>query len=427
MRPTSVLATVALGVAGLSVVTAVGQRGGAFRASRDHPAINYSKGPTQNAVASLDRQLQEGAVTLEFGGRSGYLTAVLQALDIPVESQVIVFSKTSRQAPIIDSKNPRAVFFNDSVAVGWVRDGDVLEVAAQDQRQGVVFYSMNQTATTRPRFERNDQCLACHLSWDTLAVPGLQVLSVAPLAPNAYATGFVTDHRSPLEERWGGWYVTGAHGSVAHMGNVEVTNVTNPEATVGVVPAELESLDGLFDLDGYPSMHSDIVALMVLNHQVHLTNLITRLGWEARRVQFRESAPETGGEEIVAEAAAELVDYMLFVDEAPLSGPVRGTSGFAEGFSARGPRDSEGRSLRELDLERWLFRYPCSYMIYTGAFDALPMLARDAFYERMWEVLSGRETGAVYGRLSLSDRQAIVEILRDTKSDLPSYFATVTR
>ena len=110
---TSVLATVALGVAGLSVVTAVGQRGGAFRASRDHPAINYSKGPTQNAVASLDRQLQEGAVTLEFGGRSGYLTAVLQALDIPVESQVMVFSKTSRQAPIIDSKNPRAVFFND--------------------------------------------------------------------------------------------------------------------------------------------------------------------------------------------------------------------------------------------------------------------------------------------------------------------------
>ena len=258
-------------------------------------------------------------------------------------------------------------------------------------------------------------------------MPGLQVLSVAPLSsdPTAYATGFVSDHRSPLTERWGGWYVTGHVGSTAHMGNVEVTDVDDPDATSGNVPPRLDSLVGVFDLDGYPSEHSDVVALMVLEHQVGMTNLITRLGWEARRVEFRESAPD-GGLDLVTDAALQLVDYMLFVDEPPLPTKIVGSSGFAEYFSAREPRDSRGRSLRELDLERRLFRYPCSYMIYTDAFDALPDLAKDAVYARLWSVLSGQEPDTVYARLSRDDRQAIVEILRDTKTDLPAYFEDVT-
>ncbi len=438
MRPKTGIAAAAVVLAGLGAVTAVAQRGGAFRASRDHPAIEYSTGLVSNAVSELNRKIQEGTVQLEFEGRSGYLRSVLDALDIPVESQVTVFSQTSFQAPLITPQNPRAVFFTDTVAVGWVRDGEVMEVAAQDRQQGTIFYTLRQTAAETPQFTRNDQCLACHLSWDTLGVPGLQVLSVAPLSsdPNAYATGFVSDHRSRLEDRWGGWYVTGTHGSVAHMGNVEVTDVDEPESTVEKVPPELESLEGRFDLDGYPSAHSDIVALMVLEHQAHMTNLITRVGWEARRVLHREqmtassggrgSAENSGFRELIRDAAAELVDYLLFVDEAPLAWRIQGSSGFAEGFSARGPRDRHGRSLRELDLEQRLLRYPCSYMIYTEAFDALPDLAKDAIYERMWEVLSGQESEDPYTRLSLADRQAIVEILRDTKPDLPAYYQAVS-
>ena len=401
--------------------------GGVFRASRDHPAIAYSTGPVSNVVSALNERIQAGEVELQFQGRGGYLDSVLRALDVPVESQITVFSKTSRQASEITTTNPRAIFFADTVAVGWVRDGDALEIATQDLRQGTVFYLLPQTPADQPRFTLTDNCLACHLSWDTLGVPGLQVLSVAPLSsdPTAYATGFVSDHRSPLTERWGGWYVTGQVGSVAHMGNVEVTDVDDPDATRGQKPPQLDSLVGTFDLDGYPSEHSDVVALMVLEHQANMTNQITRVGWEARRVEFRESAPDDGGLDLVTDAAVQLVDYMLFVDEPRLPTRVVGSSRFAEYFSAREPRDSRGRSLRELDLERRLFRYPCSYMIYTDAFDALPDLAKDAVYARLWSVLSGQEQDAVYVRLSRDDRQAIVEILRDTKPGLPSYFEDV--
>ena len=416
-------------VLGCGVASLAGQRGGAFRASRDHPAISYSTGPVDNAVSRLNDRLEAGEVSLEFEGRSGYLRSLLDALDVSVESQVTVFSKTSLQASRITSQNPRAIYFGDTVAVAWVRDADVLELAAHDARQGVIFYRLPQAPSSSPRLTRDNQCLACHLSWDTLGTPGLQVLSVAPLSPDptAYATGFVSDHRSPLEQRWGGWYVTGSVGEVAHIGNVEVTDVPDPQATLGQVPPRLDSLASVIDLDGFPVATSDVVALMVLEHQVHMTNLITRLGWEVRRLLFREASPEAGFEELVTEAATELVDYLLFVDEPTLPEPVRGSSGFAEAFAARGPHDGRGRSLRDFDLERRLFAYPCSYMVYSDPFDALPEPAKDAVYRRLWDVLSGAVTGAPYDRLSVEDRAAIVEILRETKDDLPTYFEVVTR
>jgi hypothetical protein len=406
----------------------VGQGGGAFRESRDHPAIAYSSGPVHNPIAELNGQLRDGEVHLEFEDQSGYLRSVLRALEIPIESQVAVFSQTSFQAPMITSANPRAIYFSDSTAAAWVRGAEVIEVATHDRQQGAVFYVLQQEPTEVPQFRRNDGCLSCHLSWETLGVPGFQVLSTAPLSPdpNAYATGFVTDHRSPLGERWGGWYVTGTVGPVFHMGNVEVTDVEEPSPP-GTLPPAHSSLEEVTDIEGYLSPHSDVVALMVLNHQVHMANLISRIGWEARTVLFRPAADDTAFDELILESAAEVVDYMLFVDEAKLAFPVSGSSGFAERFVSMGPQDPQGRSLRELDLGERLFRHPCSYMIYSEAFDALPDLAKDAVYQRMWEVLSGEETGEPYTRLSLVDRQAIVEILRATKADLPAYFRSVTQ
>ena len=432
-QPGWYVTVVALGLAVTTGATYVlGQRGGAFRASRDHPAIAYTDGPVDNAVRDLNRRLEEGSLQLTFDGRSGYLRSVLDVLGVPVESQVAVFSPTSNQDELISPGNPRAIYFADSVAVGWVRDAPLLEIAAHDRQQGTVFYTLPQTPSDAPRFTRNNNCLACHLSWDTLGVPGLQVLSMAPLLddPNAYASGFVSDHRSRLVDRWGGWYVTGSHGGVAHMGNVEVMDVEDPIATSGVVPPAIDSLDGLFDLDGYPTAHSDIVALLVLDHQAHMTNLITRVGWEARRVLFRDGGQSTDDPrfvELMQEAASELVDYLLFVDEAPLPDGITGSTRFSETFSARGPRDDAGRSLREISLEGRLFRYPCSYMIYTDAFDGLPDIAREAIYARIWEVLSGAVTESPYSELSLADRQAVVEILSATKPDLPGYFGSVTR
>lgn len=419
------LVLILLGALALGAAVAA-QRTDVFVEPRDHAAIAYTQGPVSDRVAALNQQLQAGTVQLAFDPVSGYLKSLLDALKVPVESQTLVFSQTSFQAALVNLLNPRALYFNDSVAVGWVRGADLLELAAQDPRQGVIFYALDQKPTARPQLKRSNECLACHLSWDTLGVPGLLVMSTFPLPDdkNAYANGFVNDHRSPFTERWGGWYVTGTHGASRHMGNVPVMPADKGKSKITDPLRARPSVEGLFDLKGYLSPYSDVVALMVLSHQTRMTNLLTRVGWEARLV------PQGGSREAAARvqaAAVDLVDYMLFVDEIRLTGAIKGTSGFAEKFAAEGPRDSKGRSLRQLDLQRRLLRYPCSYVIYGEAFEALSPIAKDAVYARMWQVLSGQERGPKYARFALQDRQAVVEILRETKPDLPAYFKPVTR
>jgi len=384
---------------------------------RNHQAIAYATAPVSNPASRLNERLASGDVTLTSNGTSGYLQSLLAALDVPVASQVLVFSKTSFQAPRINASNPRAIFYNDTVSVGWVRGGPVLEIVAQDANEGSIFYTLSQEATGAGlRLERNDTCIACHLADATQNVPGMLVGSVfpGPDGTTLYGPAYTTDHRSPFEIRWGGWFVTGTHHAARHMGNAIATNQSDLDSMITPSTVHVTSLQGRFDMDGYLSPHSDIVALLTLEHQVQMLNLITRTGWEAR-VGADAGRP-------LDQAAAELVDYMLFIDEAPLPGPISGTAPFASTFSARGPRDRHGRSLRELDLGRRLLRYPCSYLIYSEPFEALPARARDAVYLRLWEVLSGRETGQRYAVLSPADRTAIIEILRDTKKDLPTYW-----
>ena len=391
---------------------------------RDHPAIRYSSGTAADAVAKLNSRLQSGAVRLTFENPRSLLQSVLSALDITPASQVLVYSETSLQSDRISPAAPRALYFNDHVAVGWVKGTDLLEVAAQDPVLGVNFYTLHQRAQPRPQFERSSRCLECHLGNETGLVPGVFTMSQLPLSDNQneYAQGWSVDHRTPIDDRWGGWYVTGAQVPIKHLGNVPVSHVPRSYVRAAVAP-KLATGSGAFDAMPYLSPHSDVVALLVLNHQLHAMNLLTRLGWEARIAAHgspaaRGSTTSTPVEDVVNE----LVDYLLFVDEAPLPSPVRGASTFASDFAARGPRDSKGRSLRDLDLDRRLLRYPCSYLVYSETFDALPPAARRAVYDRMWRILSGQERDPVYARLSAVDRRAIIEILRDTKKDLPSYF-----
>jgi hypothetical protein len=415
----------------------IGQRPDAFQGSRDHPAIQYSTRPVDTRVSRLNRDLETGKASLTFSKGSGYLASLLNALQLPVESQMLVFSETSAQATLIAPRNPRALYFNDDTAVGWVRGAEQLEIVAQDPHQGPIFYTLDQRAGDKPQFKRDDNtCLQCHLTWDTLAVPGLLTISTFPMSDdkNAYATGVVVDHRTSLADRWGGWYVTGKAVPSRHYGNAPVIR---PEAELKkpqAPPKQIQSVEGMFDTAGFLTPYSDVAALMVMGHQTHMTNLLTRLGWEARVAaapqalpQARQSAAKPTPADRVQEAVRDVVDYMLFVDEAPILKKIEGSSGFAEKFAAQGAKDAKGRSLRQFDLERRLFRYPCSYMIYSGLFDGLPAATKDAIYQRLWRVLSGQETGKAYAHLTLPDRQAIVEILRDTKKTLPAYFQAVTR
>jgi len=351
-----------------------------------HPAIRYFDAPLDNAVT---RQSAPGVAGL---------AELLGRLQISPDSQLLVFSKTSFQAGKISPQNPRAIYFNDDVAVGWVRGSPSMEVAAFDARQGAVFYTFD----AEKGFTRQQVCLRCHQGPATLGVPGIFVGSVFPNAAGqaSAAAAIITDHRTPFADRWGGWYVNAAHG--------EQPDRANSVAPDPAEPAALEKLTAKFNPAGYLTPVSDIVALMTFEHQTQMTNLITRLGWEAR----------IGG----APDIEPIITYMLFADEAPLREPIEGVSAFTKTFPGRGPRDRRGRSLRDFDLKTRLFRYPLSYMIYSAAFDALPDALRDRIYRRLYGILAGQDQTPKFAGLSPGDRRAILEILQETKPNRPKWW-----
>jgi hypothetical protein len=418
------LGAITAGVIWVAVVAATlgagGQLPDTFFDETSAPAVAYATQQPHDAIAQLNEKLAARATTLAYEPEGGYLRSVLNALDVPVESQVAVFSKTSVQARIISPVNPRTLFFNDRVVVGWPRGG-FIEAAALDPQLGIVFYHLNQQASVSPRFERGNGCPACHVSVEaTLGVPGMLLRSEATRADGLAMRQLgneVVDHRLPLTKRWGGWYVTGHNVTVASRGNVMMRDETDEGLLTMPKAIAAETLHGKFDLAGYLSPYSDIVALMVFDHQLRMMNLLARMSWETRAVEAKPDAKT-----VIEAVAREVVDYMLFVDEAPLPARVEGSSGFAERFSARGSKDSHNRSLYQLDLTTRLLRYPCSYMIYSDAFDGLSAAGRDAVYRRMYAVLSGAEQTPRYSHLSPPDRRAIIDILRETKRDLPAYF-----
>ena len=385
-----------------------------------HPAIEYASRPTTDPIVELNRRIDEGTARITFDTDTGYLRSALNALHLPIESQMLVMSKTGVQGLHTGPDNPRAIFFNDAVTVGYIRGAPLLEFAVHDPQQGVVLYTIDQKPQARVQFDRPSSCLRCHVAYNTLHVPGMLLRSVF-IAPDGLPLSqfgsYDADDRTPFAKRWGGWYVTGTHGPLRHLGNAILAKGDTPETIVSERTSNRTSID-TFDAHGYPSASSDIAALMVFEHQSHMTNLITRIGWEARIAAYDrrldlDNAP-------FQEGVRELVDYLLFVDEQPLTAALAGTSGFAQKFEAQGPFDSRGRSLRQLDLRHRLLRYPCSYMIYSAAFRTLQIDVRQSIYKRMRDILSGRDAAPKYVRLAGEDRRAIAEILRETMPDWPS-------
>ena len=360
-----------------------------------HPAIRYGQS-TNDPVAVMLRDPERRA-RLESAEPAQLLKTLLDALSIRDESQILIFLSGSLQGQRINAGNPRALYFNDAVSVGWVRGG-FIEIASQDPTQGTVFYTAG--ASPRPFITREDQrCLSCHFTGRTDGVPGM----IERMG-----------HTRPLEQRWGGWYVTGQLGTLRHLGNVdEAAFLKEPELRAA---RHLPSLESTFNTSGYLTPHSDVAALLVFEHQMQMMNLLTRIGWETRvaKHEGRLDAQRS----VIRERVEQVVDYMLFVDEARIQSSIEGSTQFTALFGNRGPRDQKGRSLYQLDLTTRLMRYPCSYMIYSPQFDQLPTEAKTAISWRLWAVLSGAEGDVKYQHLSRTDRNAIIEILRETKPDL---------
>jgi hypothetical protein len=398
----------------------------------DRALNDYLKGRADDPIARLQQKVDEGTATLPFDKKWGYLPAVLRAMKIPESTQGLVFSKTSFQIDHISRRTPRALYYNDDVYVGWVQGGPVLELASVDPVLGTVFYTLPQKASDRPQFERlNEGCLVCHDSSSTGGVPGLLMRSLLVDVdgnPILSAGSTVMTDRSPLNERFGGWYVTGTTGSQYHRGNSYYPDVAsalgNPNTYVSrmnlAATSNLMSIPDGIDTTPYLTKHSDIAALLVLTHQTQIHNLITRVSYEVRTA-IQDEGVDPPVSDItrnrIRNATEPLVTAMLFGWTPELTAPVSGTSGFAAEFAKLGPFDRQGRTLRELDLKKRLFRYPLSYVIYTESFNSMPKPAKDYVYKRFREILTGADKSMAFNQLSDSDRTAILQILEDTKPD----------
>ncbi len=369
-------------------------------------------------VAALAARLAP-ASPLTGDAAKAYLSQVLRELQVPEESQVLVFSKTSLQFNYITPQTPRAIYFNDTVAVGTVPGAPFLEFTALGDDGRTRFYNMRIDGAEPGRIKQDENnCNACHTGvYPELVAPTLLIGNTLTLDTGQIAFApwnSLTDGRTQIKDRWGGWYVTGRHGSMKHRGNVMAKYDKNPTLDP-VAGLNVADLSGRLDTSRYLRPTSDIVALMTLEHQVGFANLTAKL---SAQVLARKDPPE------ITATIEELADYMLGVGQATLTAPVSGTSGFTEQFARQGPRDSAGRSLREFDLRSRIFRYPLSYMIYTPTFDAIAPELKARVYARLLQVLSGQDRSPKYAKLSGEDRRAAMEILAQTKPGVPSDWKT---
>jgi hypothetical protein len=352
-----------------------------------------------NVVQALAAKLDKGEIKLTYAPDGhGYLKSVLEALRVSPESQVLPFTKSSLQFDRISPATPRAVYFNDDVAVGAVHPGGLIEILANDRRGGLVFYTLDNSKAGTPHLqEESSRCAVCH-GLVNLVTPGWIVANITATADGmpqianpAHPFDF-TDQTRPFEDRWGGWYVTGQTENMHHLGNITAPDPEKPFELPAEGGRTLASLSGRYDPAHTLKASSDIVALMTLEHQ---TGFIDRVD------VLNKKYSDAGLDDLVA--------YMTFTGEVPLPGPVSGNSGFTADFAKRGPGDSKGRSLRTFDLKTRLFRYPLSYMVYSTAFDALKPEIKDKLYRRLYDALKAK--GA--------DGADAIALLAATKPDLP--------
>lgn len=403
----------------------------------DEAPILYRETEPTDRVAKVLQRIASGEASLKGENTLESLDKLLREMQVPQSSQTLVYSKTSLQRHKIAPHTPRAIYFSDDCYVGYCQGSEVMEISTVDPQLGAVFYTAERSEDGAVEITRQtDNCLICHGSSQTRQVPGHVVRSVYVDSSGLPALSMGShriDHASPLSQRWGGWYVTGTHGNQKHLGNLFVRGPQRPEEIDNSAGQNVTSLEKFFEAENYLTPHSDLVALMVLEHQAEGHNRITRAGFQCRQAMYQQQQlnKELGKpsdhvwdstKSRIKSASEDLLKYLLFCDEAALKGKLTGTSSYAADFAALGPRDEQGRSLRDFDLERRIFKHPCSYLIYTEAFDALPTPVQEHFWRRLWEVVTEQDQSEDFAHLSTADRQAIREIVLATKSGLPDYW-----
>jgi hypothetical protein len=373
----------------------------------EDPRHGYFSHPPRDPFSVFTRALDAGEETLAADNEQTLLQELLKKLKIPASSQMLVFSATSFQTGLISVRNPRAIYFNEDTYLGHVPGGRV-EIISIDPDLGAIFYLLDRPAPGRPvGFERSERCMNCHAPKRTGGFPVLVVESMIP-GPSGGGErsyrGDLSGHALPFFERFGGWHVTGIHKSFPHQGNllIELTRAGRQE--VAVQPG------ARFDWQRYPAKTSDVLAHVLHEHQVGFINRCVEATYRTRHLPPNDALVQTQAEI--------LLRYLLFADEAPLPpGGVDGDPVFKGDFLATRRTLQTGPSLKDFDLRTRLFRYRCSYMIYSQAFTGLPPALKKTLLSRLEEVLTRQMPG--YDYLPASERQIIREILQATLPGLP--------
>lgn len=404
----------------------------------ENAPIRYSDTTPNDAAQQLESLMAAGKVKIDRTDAWTVLRDVMKQFNIPQESQVMVFSKTSKQNDRISPQTPRVVYFGDNAYVGYCLGGSI-EVATIDAKLGPIFYLLDpEEEPAKPlHFQRDNSCLSCHGGPFTPEVPGVIVRSVYP-GPEGHPImsqgSTVVDTTTPFTDRWGGWYVTGRHGSVLHRGNVTASEKNDQTIDIDFkAGANVTNLAKFFDVTPYKRKQSDIVALMVLEHQTSVQNILTKANHAAlRAMHMQTSLQRELGETVISEptgtarriidhAAEDVIEALLFKDEAELpEGGIEGDPAFQTAFTKRAPQSSDGCSLKDFQLLHRLFKYRCSYMVYSLTFQHLAAPLKQTVLNRLWTVLEGQDTTGHYDYLSETERGHIRRILAETLPGAPA-------
>lgn len=373
----------------------------------EKPPHNYKTRPLHDPFSKMISRFETEPGILDRSSEKAFLLSLLKVFDVPVNSQMLVFSTTSLQLSLISPSNPRAIYFNEEIYVGFIPGGRI-EIVSLDPELGGIYYIFDIPRGERPlRFERSNRCMNCHVSEDTGFVPGLVIQSVVPGPTGGSLDAFrngQSGHGIPFEERFGGWHVTGKHGITNHWGNLtgrmaagEITRIPNEPGT-------------RFRWEKYPVNTSDILPHLLHEHQAGFVNRVVEAAYRAR-----------AGELDPDEQAEKITRYLLFADEAPLPrGGVAGDPKFKKAFLRNRRPNKDGFSLKDFSLENHLFKNRCSYMIYTPVFGGLPRELKERVYYGISKALRG--TNADYSYLPEEEKKAIHSILQETLPDLPHDF-----
>jgi hypothetical protein len=386
----------------------------------DHEPVSYSANQPADPVTAVQQKILKGELKLAWDEKFGWLPALLDAFGAKKSSQILVMSKTSLQRRFITPDNPRAIYFGDDIYIGYIPGAPVMEISSVDSKLGGTFYFIEQDRVRKPKFVRSTDCLSCHGGQRSLGVPGHFVRSVPTDASGELISlEEVRDitQCTPLADRWGGYYVTGRHGMQPHRGNLIGEKDLARFKAEPLFKGNITDLSPYFDTSKYYGTGSDILALMILEHQAHMHNYVARLNIEATLM-----LAAYGHVRYMRTQVDAFLRYLLFTEEFPLVAPIEGNPDFAKDFIAGAIRDSKGRSFRDLDLKTRLFKYPCSFLIHSPSFDAMAAPIKEVVLQKLHDILTGKNQDEQWARLTPADRKAVLEILLETKPSLPAYW-----